>query len=87
MIESGLLTVAETANLLRLKPSTVRAWVLRRRLPYYKVGRLVRFGRADVDALIAASVVLARPENAKETKQQRKVSSNANQNPQLLPKL
>jgi excisionase family DNA binding protein len=60
MTESALLTIAEAASLLRLKPSTIRDWVLRRRLPYYKVGRLVRIRRADVDALIAASVVPAR---------------------------
>jgi excisionase family DNA binding protein len=59
MADSGLLTLAEAANLLRLKPSTLRAWILRRKLPYCKVGRLVRIRRADVDALIAASVVPA----------------------------
>jgi excisionase family DNA binding protein len=56
-----LLTVAEAAGLLRLKPSTLRAWILRRKLPYCKVGRLVRIRRADVEALIAASLVPARP--------------------------
>jgi excisionase family DNA binding protein len=60
MADGGLLTVPETAALLRLKPSTVRAWVLRRKIPYVKVGRLVRLRRADVDALIEASVVRAR---------------------------
>lgn len=60
MAES-LLTIAEAASLLRLKPSTMRAWILRRRLPYCKVGRLVRIRRADVDALIAASLVPSRP--------------------------
>jgi excisionase family DNA binding protein len=60
MADSGLLTIAEAASLLRLKPSTMRAWILRRRLPYCKVGRLVRLRRADVEALIAASVVPAR---------------------------
>lgn len=57
-----LLTITEVAGLLRLKPSTVRAWVLRRKLPYYKVGRLVRIRRSDVETLIAACVVPARSE-------------------------
>jgi excisionase family DNA binding protein len=61
MAENSLLTVAEAASLLRLRPSTMRAWVLRRKIPYVKVGRLVRLRRADVEALIAASVVPARP--------------------------
>ncbi len=55
-----LLTISEAASLLRLKPSTIRAWVLRRKLPYCKVGRLVRIQRADIEGLIAASVVPAR---------------------------
>jgi excisionase family DNA binding protein len=59
MAESALLTVGEAAALLRLKPSTMRAWVLRRKLAYCKVGRLVRIRRADVDALVAASLVPA----------------------------
>ncbi len=57
----ALLTLPEAASLLRLKVSTLRAWVLRRRVPYVKVGRLVRIRRADVEALIAASLVPARP--------------------------
>jgi excisionase family DNA binding protein len=65
MAENSLLTVAEAASLLRLRPSTMRAWVLRRKIPYVKVGRLVRLRRADVEALIAASLVPARPAAAK----------------------
>ncbi len=61
-VQTGdLLTIPEAASLLRLKPSTVRAWILRRKLAYCKVGRLVRIRKFDVDALIAASVVPARP--------------------------
>jgi excisionase family DNA binding protein len=55
-----LITVPEAASLLRLKPSTVRSWILTRRIPYAKLGRLVRIRRADVEALIAASIVPAR---------------------------
>ncbi len=60
MADSGLLTLAEAAALLRLRVSTLRAWVLRRRIPYVKVGRLVRIRRSDVEALIEASMVPAR---------------------------
>jgi excisionase family DNA binding protein len=55
-----LLTIPEAAGLLRLKPSTLRAWILRRKMPFCKVGRLVRIRRADVDALVSASLVPAR---------------------------
>jgi len=52
-----LLTIAEAAAALRLKPSTIRAWILDRRIPFCKIGRLVRIRRADVEGLIAASVI------------------------------
>jgi excisionase family DNA binding protein len=61
---ADLLTLAEAASLLRLKVSTMRAWVLRRRIPYVKVGRLVRVRRSDVEALISKSLVPARSEDA-----------------------
>lgn len=69
MADGGLLTIAEAASLLRLKPSTMRAWILRRKLAYCKVGRLVRIRRADVDALIASSVVPALPAADREAMQ------------------
>jgi excisionase family DNA binding protein len=55
-----LLTLPEAARLLRLQVSTLRDWVLKRRIAYVKVGRLVRIRRCDVEALIAASIVPAR---------------------------
>lgn len=61
MTDAALLTIAEASAMLRLQPSTLRAWILRRKLPYCKVGRLVRIRRGDVDALIDASIVPARP--------------------------
>ena len=60
MADNNLMTLDEASGLLRLKVSTLRAWVLRRRIPYVKVGRLVRVRRADIERLIAASVVPAR---------------------------
>ncbi len=60
MAEGDLLTLPEAASLLRLRVSTLRAWILQRRIPYVKVGRLVRLRRADVEALIERSVVPAR---------------------------
>lgn len=62
MNATDLLTVAEAAALLRLRPSTVRAWILNRKIPFCKVGRLVRIRRADIEVFLAASVVPARQE-------------------------
>ncbi len=55
--EAELLTIPEAAGLLRIKPSTVRAWVLRRKIPFCKIGRLVHIRRCDVEALLADSLV------------------------------
>ncbi len=65
--ESGeLLTVPEAAHLLRLKVSTVRAWVLHRRVPFVKLGgKRVLFRRSDLETLITESVV---PAKAKESR-------------------
>jgi len=52
-----LLTVGEAASLLRLRPPTIRAWILSRRIPYVKLGGRVFIRRLDVESLIAASIV------------------------------
>jgi excisionase family DNA binding protein len=57
--ETELLTVPEAARLLRLQPSTIRSWILNRRLPFVKLGRLVRIRKADCTALIIESTVPA----------------------------
>jgi excisionase family DNA binding protein len=55
--EPDLLDVPEAANLLRLKQSTVRAWMLNKRLPYVKLGSRVFLRRGDLLDLILRSVV------------------------------
>ena len=55
--EHELLTVPEAAKFLRVQTSTVRSWVLQRRIPFVKLGRLVRIRQADCVALINASLV------------------------------
>jgi excisionase family DNA binding protein len=52
-----LLTVPETAAFLRLKTSTIRAWVCKRKIPYVKLGRMVRIRRSDAEAFIEARIV------------------------------
>lgn len=56
----SLLTVPEAADILRLKPSTIRAWILHRKIAYLKLGGRVFLRRSDCEALIAASIVPAR---------------------------
>jgi excisionase family DNA binding protein len=49
-----LMTVQETARLLRVSPVTVRRFIASRRLPAVRVGRGVRVRREDVEKLPAA---------------------------------
>lgn len=67
--EHELLTVPETAKFLRVQQSTVRAWVLQRRIPFVKMGRLVRIRKEDCAALIENNLVAAKEKDAVELRQ------------------
>lgn len=55
-----LLTVPEAAAFLRVQPSTIRAWILQRRIAFVRLGgRAIRFRRSDLSALVSASIVPA----------------------------
>ncbi len=58
MNELELLDVKETAKLLRLKESTIRAWVLKRRIPYVKLGRRIFFRQSDCETLINSNLII-----------------------------
>lgn len=55
-----LLDFHESSALLKLKESTLRAWVLKKRLPYVKLGRRVFLRRSDLLNLITNSLVPAK---------------------------
>ncbi len=56
-----LLRVEQAAELLNVKPSTIRAWLLRRKLPKVRVGaRAVRIPRDSLEKMIAENTVPAR---------------------------
>lgn len=52
-----LLTIPEAASMLRLKPSTLRAWILRRKIAFCKVGRLVRIPRQAIEQFVLSSTI------------------------------
>lgn len=55
---SELMTLTEASDALRLKPATLRAWRLQRRvLPFVKIGKKVFVRRCDVDSLILANLI------------------------------
>lgn len=62
--EPELLTIPEAAQLLRIQPTTVRSWVLHRRVPFVKLGRVVRIRKMDCLTLINQCIVPAQPKAA-----------------------
>lgn len=59
-MQSRLMTVREVAERLGLRESTIRAWLLHRRLPHVKCGRAVRIPTEAIDQFIAENTVPAR---------------------------
>ncbi|MFX1238437.1 MAG: helix-turn-helix domain-containing protein [Promethearchaeota archaeon] len=44
----NLLDIKEVSAKLMIKESTLRAWVFQRRIPFIRLGRLVRFKEAEL---------------------------------------
>jgi excisionase family DNA binding protein len=61
-VGKSLLNVQETADQLGLKPATVRAWLLRRKLPRVHCGRAVRIPAEAVAEFIERNTIPAREE-------------------------
>jgi excisionase family DNA binding protein len=53
-------TVGESAERFGLKECTVRAWVLKRKIAYYKIGRSVRIPESEIERVLAEGFVPAR---------------------------
>jgi len=65
-LNSGLLSVREAASFLRLQPSTIRAWVLNRKIRFIKLGgKRIFFQQSDLVELIERSAVPAKVEQRK----------------------
>ena len=52
----GLISANEIAELLGIECQTVYLWVRQKRIPFYRVGRLVKFDEAEVLARFKADV-------------------------------
>jgi excisionase family DNA binding protein len=44
-----LLSIKEVSTRLKVKESTLRAWVFQKRIPFVRLGRLVRFRESDLE--------------------------------------
>ena len=61
-MDQSLLNVQETAARLGIKPATVRAWLLLRKLPCVHVGRAVRIPAEAIAQFIERNTIPARDE-------------------------
>ncbi len=49
MENKNLLTISELASALNLKPSKIRRMIFERKIPFLKLGRLIRFNFEDIN--------------------------------------
>ena len=61
MLTRKLLTVKDVSGYTGLAPDTIYTWVSQRRIPYVKVGRLVKFDEAVLQAWIKQRMVMPMP--------------------------
>jgi excisionase family DNA binding protein len=57
-----LLSIKEASELLALKPATIRAWLLRRKLPRVNCGRAVRIPAEAISEFIERNTIPAKEE-------------------------
>jgi excisionase family DNA binding protein len=62
MAVAKLLSLRECSERTGHRESTWRAWILHRKIPFYKVGRSVRVAESDLQRLIEQSRIPAREE-------------------------
>lgn len=51
-----LMTIQETAQMLRISPVTLRLWTYQKRVQSVKLGRRVLFRKTDIDNFINANL-------------------------------
>ena len=59
MVRGPVLDTEQAAEYLGCKPSTLKVWTCRRRVPFVKVGRLTRFRVGALDRWLEANRVPA----------------------------
>jgi excisionase family DNA binding protein len=57
----ALLNVSEAAAKFRVEESTIRSWILKRKIPFVRMGRRVLIRLSDADSFILNNVVYPDP--------------------------
>ena len=55
--DTNLMDILAAANHLGVTKNTLYSWVSQKRIPYVKIGRLVKFDRDDIDAWIESQKI------------------------------
>ena len=53
MADQGLIDIGRVSEYLDVKVNTIYSWVNQRKIPYVKVGRLIKFDLQDINLWIA----------------------------------
>lgn len=53
MARESLITVQQVADYLCCSVSSVRRFIMRQEIPHYRLGKLVRFRRSEIDSWLA----------------------------------
>ncbi len=59
-MENSLKSINDIAVLLNVEVSTIYSWVHTRRIPYYKLGRLIKFSPKDIERWLQEKKVMER---------------------------
>lgn len=60
MADQTLVSIAHVSEHLGVKVNTVYSWVNQRKIPYVKVGRLIKFDLQDINQWVAERKVMAK---------------------------
>jgi excisionase family DNA binding protein len=52
MFMDKLLNIRESAEVLRLSPNTLRAWIFQKRVPFVRMDRRILFREKDLEEMI-----------------------------------
>jgi excisionase family DNA binding protein len=65
MRNEKLLTIEQAADLLGLRPVTVRMWAAARKITRCKIGRAVRIPESEIERIITSTKIPALPDRSR----------------------
>ncbi len=59
-----LLNISQASEILGVAPVTIRLWISQKKIPYYKVGKSIKFKPSEIEAWVNATRVVPDPDQA-----------------------